>query len=89
MKVPVQVLASRSYSFAGDKGETVNMVEIQAMVKLGEDTVIGKVNNRGTLALRPGVYEADLRAAERAGKLSFSLSNFVPAAASYQAAAGK
>lgn len=76
VQVPVQVLASRSYSFTGDKGDAVALVEVSAMVQLGQDTVVGKVNMRGGQALKPGQYVADLVASEKQGKLSFSLRDF-------------
>jgi len=91
--VPVQVLASRSYSFTGDKGDAVNLVEVTAMIQLGTDSIIGKLNFKGLKALAPGMYTASLRAAEKAGKLVFGLTDLqpstAPAAAAYAAAQGK
>lgn len=89
MQVPVQVLSSRHYSFAGSDGRAVNIVEAMCLLKFGESQIVGKVNTRGMEALKPGGYTATLRASERDGKLNFSLGDFVPAASSYAAAAGK
>lgn len=83
-RVNVEVLASRSYSFTGDKGDSVALVESTCRIESGNDTVIGKVNFKGSQALKPGIYTATLKAAEKAGKLFFSLTDFQTAPA-YQA----
>lgn len=73
--VNLEVLASRAYSFDGDKGDKVNLVEVTARVQLGADTIIGKLNFKGTQALAAGMYTASIRAAEKAGKLVFNLTD--------------
>lgn len=92
MKVPVQVLNSRAYSFNGKDGKPVHIVEASCLVKVGDNQVAGKINMRGESALNPGSYIASLRVSEQEGKLKFTLGDFVPAvasASSYSAAAGK
>lgn len=78
--VKVEVLASRSYSFKGDKGDDVSLVEVTARILSGTDTVIGKINFKGSQALALGAYTATLRAAEKAGKLVFNLADLKPEA---------
>lgn len=77
-QVKVEVLASRAYSFDGDKGDKVNLVEVTARVHSGADTIIGKLNFKGTVPLIAGMYSATIKAAEKAGKLAFSLTDFKP-----------
>lgn len=89
MQVPVQVLSSRHYSFAGNDGKQVNIVEAMCLVKHNGQQVVGKVNTRGLQALEPGNYTATLRVSEREGKLAFSLGDFVGTAQAYAAAAAK
>jgi hypothetical protein len=80
-RVNLEVLASRSYSFTGDKGDDISLVESTCRIESGSDTVIGKLNFKGSQALKPGPYTATLKAAEKAGKLFFGLSDFQPAPA--------
>jgi hypothetical protein len=80
-RVNVEVLASRSYSFTGDKGDVVALVETTCRIESGTDTVIGKLNFKGAQALKPGLYTATLKAAEKAGKLIFGLTDFQAAPA--------
>lgn len=88
MLIPVQVLASRNYSFDGSDGRPVSIVEAHCMITLDGIAVVGKINTRGVAALQPGNYQARLHAAERGGKLVLSLGGFTPAAAAYKAASG-
>lgn len=88
MLIPVQVLASRNYSFAGSDGHPVNIVEAHCMITLDGKTIIAKVNTRGVAALKPGDYQARLLAAERNGKLVLSLGDFVLSATAYKTASG-
>jgi len=78
-QVQVEVLASRAYDFKGTEGDKVELVEATCRVHSGTDTVIGKINFKGRIALVPGMYSAMLRVAEKAGKLSFNLTDFKPA----------
>lgn len=87
MLIPVQVLASRNYSFAGADGHPVNVVEIHCLLTLDAKSVIGKINTRGVSALQPGNYQARLYASERGGKLVLSLGDFTLAAAATSSAA--
>lgn len=82
MIVPVQVLSSRSYSFNGRDNRTVNIVEAVCLLATGEQQVVGKINTRGDTPLKPGPYNARLRASEKDGKLAFTLGDFTPRSAS-------
>lgn len=88
MLIPVEVVTSRHYSFTGDDGRPVNIVEALCLVDLGGEKVAGKINTRGNSALKPGNYQARLRASEKGGKLAITIGDFVAAAPAYAAASG-
>lgn len=88
MLIPVQVLTSRNYSFAGQDGHPVNIVEAYCMITLDGKTIVAKINTRGAAALKPGDYQARLFAAERNGKLVLSLGDLTPSGTAYKTASG-